>query len=120
MESRRSEFGIGTRTGQNEPSRCALSLLSTKIAAVALLVFGVPILVGLYRYTAKLATFCESRADLLQLLPATALNPSDVLSAALIPQDVDFDKLRKGHLALPDLQSSVTQVTRSGGQHASG
>jgi hypothetical protein len=75
-----------------EPLSFALSLLSQKIGAVALLLFGLQILVSLYRYTAKLADLCESRADFLQVLPEDAAASVDVLKAALLDDRVDFEQ----------------------------
>lgn len=61
-------------TDRDSPFNFALSLLSTKIGAVLLLVFGAQILVSLYRYTLKLASFSDSRADALIMCSEEDLN----------------------------------------------
>ena len=70
---------------RDQPWRYALSLLSTKIGAVALLIFGVQILVSLHYYTARLASTYESRADYLQLLSAKDIQDCKTLKDALLP-----------------------------------
>jgi hypothetical protein len=90
----RSDIDRLPESPTNDPLRYALSLLSTKIGAVAILLFGMRILVSLYRYTAKLGSFYESRADLLQVLPEDAAGSGEVLKAVLLPDNVDFDQPR--------------------------
>jgi hypothetical protein len=70
--------------------------------------FSAQILVGLYRYNAKLATFCESRADLLQMLSVTAVDSVDVLKSTLIPVDVEFDKQRSPRV--PDIAKALADI----------
>jgi len=70
-------------------ARFALSLLSTKIGAVLLLVFGAQILVSLYRYILKLAAFSDSRADVLQLITEKEL-VEEKLSIFLSSDQIEF------------------------------
>jgi hypothetical protein len=73
-------------------AKFALSLLSTKIGAVLLLVFGAQILVMLYRYNIRLGAFSDSRADMLQLADAKTLETRYGLATLLSPDALEFGK----------------------------
>ena len=74
---------------KDSPFNFALSLLSTKIGAVLLLVFGAQILVSLYRYTLRLASFSDSRADALILHSDKDLD-SEKLKEFLNSDQIEF------------------------------
>ncbi|MDG1339059.1 hypothetical protein [Thalassobium sp. R2A62] len=68
-----------------------LATLFTRISVLLILVFLVQILVGLYRYSLRLAAFYDSRGDALVLHGANEISMgkwSDTLS----PADIDFGK----------------------------
>lgn len=71
--------GQDSSNGQN-PFNYALSLISTKIGAVLLLIFGAKILVNLYQYNTRLASFNESRANVLMLLDKQCLDARRIVA----------------------------------------
>jgi hypothetical protein len=67
------------------------SEVTTRIGSVIILLFLVQILVPLYRYNTRLAYFLDARADILALLPETALTVEQLI-AVLAPEAIDFGK----------------------------
>lgn len=71
-----------------------ITAISTRIGAVILLVFLVQILVPLYRYVMRLASFYEARADTIEFLigVGTPVNHRqfDMIARAFSPDGIDF------------------------------
>ncbi len=68
--------------------------VGTKIGIVTLVIFLVKILLTTYRYSTRLATFNESRADLFAALPADAILTAETLKKMLSPDRVvEFDEV---------------------------
>lgn len=80
-----------TTTGQSE-TIYLVSVLSTKIGSALMLLFLVQILVTLYRYNVRFASFCDARADALQLLITSEGIPLGEVIALLAPDKLDFGK----------------------------
>jgi hypothetical protein len=84
------ESGTKASSETDQPfANYALSLLSTKIGAVMLLVFGAQILVSLYRYLIRLAAFSDSRADTMMLIHENELS-FEKLADFLNPDQIEF------------------------------
>ena len=77
------------------------TLLSTKIGTTVLLLFLVQILVTLYRYNIRLASFYDSRADILQLVKGDGDNTMPSLASILAADRVEFGKVVPPHEANP-------------------
>jgi hypothetical protein len=60
-----------------------VSTLSTKIGSILLLIFLVQLLSSLYRYHIRLAVFCDSRADFLQMLSSSFSLSGEALATFL-------------------------------------
>jgi hypothetical protein len=90
-----------------------LGVISTRVGIVVLGVFLVQILVSLYRYTARLASFYDAKADALGLLPSTEGVGLRVLDQILTPASLDFGSVkplsdRVVEAALKKLQQDVS------------
>lgn len=69
-----------------------LSTTITRIGAVLLLIFGVQILIGFYRYNLKLAAFYDARADALELLDENSLSDIQSVVEAFSPDKIEIGK----------------------------
>lgn len=74
-----------------------ISSAFTRIGSIIILLFLVKILIPLYKYNIKLASYYDARADALKLLwidlsGGDPLNTFIQLTPALTPQDIDFSK----------------------------
>ena len=69
-----------------------VSTLSTRIGAMLLIIFLVQILVNLYRYSTRLASFYEGRADALEIAPSPSAAGFTELIHAISPDNLDFGK----------------------------
>ncbi|MDP5215784.1 hypothetical protein Q5Y75_01000 [Ruegeria sp. 2205SS24-7] len=69
-----------------------VSTLSTRVGAMLLIIFLVQILVNLYRYNTRLASFYEGRADALEIAPSPAASGFTELIHAISPDNLDFGK----------------------------
>lgn len=87
----------GTSTHQNIFDQNQLSVLisaiATRVGAIVLLLFLIKILVPLYRYNVKLASYYDARADALQmglLEGRYTLQSFETLAVILTPAKIDF------------------------------
>ena len=62
----------------------------TRFGAVLLLIFGVQILVQLYKYNVRLAAFYEAQADAIELGDPTEIESFRQLVNVLSPNHIDF------------------------------
>ncbi|MBO6521655.1 MAG: hypothetical protein JJ900_14805 [Rhodospirillales bacterium] len=69
-----------------------LSSLGTRAALIVLLLFLVQILVTLYRYNMRLASFYDARIDALKLAGSTNVKVLGELVSHLSPEQLDFGK----------------------------
>lgn len=69
-----------------------VSLLSTKIGSAITLLFLVQLLVYLYRYTVRLASFYDSRADILSIMKPDENLTLKKLNELLISENIGFGK----------------------------
>ena len=69
-----------------------LTTLSTRIGSVLLLIFLVQILLSVYRYSIRLETYYEARADALMLYNGSDEEQLERLVAALSPEKIEFGK----------------------------
>lgn len=67
-----------------------VQVLGTKVGSVLLLLFLVRVLINLYRYNMRLASFYDSRADVLQLVGASPEFTSEHLIRAMGTEQFDF------------------------------
>ena len=72
-----------------------VSAIATRVGAIVLLLFLVKILVPLYRYNIKLASYYDARADVLELIGPglredKAYDTLAKLTSALTPEGIDF------------------------------
>lgn len=88
----RIEENLSLLSPSKSPTVFLVSTLSTKIGSVLLLIFLVQHLSSLYRYNIRLAVFCDSRADLLQMLtPSFRLGADAMASFLSTEQAVGID-----------------------------
>lgn len=71
------------------------ALVFGRIVAVALLLFLVQIVNGIYRYNKKMAGFYSGRADALELFALNEENDISKLASILSPDNIDFGKQPK-------------------------
>ncbi|MDO6477252.1 hypothetical protein Q4520_17665 [Alteromonas sp. 1_MG-2023] len=69
-----------------------LNTTITRIGAVLLLIFGVQIFIGFYRYNLKLAALYDARADVLELLDESSLSNIQSVVEALSPDNIEIGK----------------------------
>jgi hypothetical protein len=86
-----SRYDSARSTSQSD-STYLVSVVSTKLGSALILLFLVQILVTLYRYNVRFASFCDSRADVLQLLTTSQHIPMEKVVALLAPDKLDFGK----------------------------
>jgi hypothetical protein len=79
-------------TSSQSDSTYLVSVVSTKLGSALILLFLVQILVTLYRYNVRFASFCDSRGDVLQLLTTSEHIPLEKVVALLAPDKLDFGK----------------------------
>src|SRR5207248_1589160 len=96
------------RTSTNDKNQTAyvLTVLSTKVGSALMLLFLIQILVSLYRYNTKVASFYDGRADALQLV---ALDDIDILSA--VSSILSTDKLDFGKMPATPMQHAL-EITK--------
>jgi prefoldin subunit 5 len=70
----------------------AISAIATRIGTIILILFLVQILVPLYRYNTRLATYYEARADALLLVDLGQESNLEKLVSLLSPDTLDFSK----------------------------
>lgn len=75
-----------------ESSFVFISAIINKVGSIVILLFFVQIIVNLYRYNAKLATFYESRADALGLVENLNGIKYEKLLTMVYPNSFGFDK----------------------------
>lgn len=63
----------------------------TRLGSVLLLIFGVRILVMLYKYNVRLAAFYSAQADALELIPGSDIDNFSKLVRVLSPDHLDFE-----------------------------
>lgn len=85
-----------------------ISFISTKIGSVLMLVFLTQILVQLYRHNIRLASFCESRADVLQLH-----SKADDLDLKKLFELLNTDKLDFGKTPIPPTKQALDLLQKS-------
>jgi hypothetical protein len=78
----------------SEALRETIASLATRVGAVFLLVFLVQILVSLYRYNIRLASYYDARADALQLSNRSAGEEFAKLVLVLSPENLEFGRSR--------------------------
>ena len=89
-----------------------IASLSTRVGAVLLLIFLVQILVTMYRYQVRLASYYDARADALDIAGKSNVNTLIQIIAALSPEGIEFGKVPKspGENAV-DLARNVLKLT---------
>ena len=93
-------------TGEKSQTAYVLTVLSTKVGSALMLLFLIQILVSLYRYNTKVASFYDGRADALQLV---ALDDIDILSA--VSSILSTDKLDFGKMPATPMQHAL-EITK--------
>ena len=80
-----------------------------RIGAVLLLIFGIQILVTLYKYNTRLAAYYDARADALELVGENDEHVLETLVRALSPESLDFSVLPQSPTRdIADLAKSVS------------
>jgi len=69
-----------------------ISTMATRIGTIVLLLFLVQILVPLYRYNTKLASYYDARADALTLIDLSNDTDLEKLTSIISPDTLDFSK----------------------------
>jgi hypothetical protein len=103
------------RRSKESATQTILSSLSTRIGSVLLLVFLVQILSGLYRYSARMAAHCESRADALVLDPKVSARELAAALALLAPDYIDFGKAPESPLG--EVRSILEKAIAASSSH---
>jgi cbb3-type cytochrome oxidase subunit 3 len=84
---------IAASAGEKNQTAYLLTVLSTKIGSALMLLFLIQILVSLYRYNTRVASFYDGRADTLQLVPIDQIDNLCAVCSILSPDKVDFGKM---------------------------
>ena len=85
--------GLGSNPGKNWERSALIDLTLMRIASMTILFFLVQLLVRLYQYNLRLASFLDSRADAVLLARTFASResiPFDDLVRSMAPDDYDF------------------------------
>jgi hypothetical protein len=82
-------------SADSDPQAVIISTLTTRVGVIFLLIFLVKILVSMYRYSIKLASQYDGRADLLQCLPANEILDFEKLILLTTTENIDFSKQDK-------------------------
>jgi len=70
-----------------------ISTISTRLGSVLLLIFLVQILISVYRYSVRLQSYYNARADALLIANSTDANELQQIIAALSPEGIHFGKM---------------------------
>lgn len=84
---------IGMRPDGSGDTAVLLSALSTRIGSLLVLVFLVQILVNLYRYNIRLASYFDARADVFEIVSSGEGESVETLVRVLSPENLDFGKM---------------------------
>lgn len=83
---------IEQTSGSNERLLYFLSTMSTRIGSILLLIFLVQILLSVYRYSVRLVSYYEARADALLLYGGSDAGQLQMFVATLSAEKVEFGK----------------------------
>ena len=85
---------LAERARESVRTPVLISTLATRVGALSILVFLVPILINLYRYNFRLSAFFDGRADALEALSLPKIGKLTLvdLAVALSPDNLDFGK----------------------------
>jgi hypothetical protein len=98
-------------------TREAVASLSTRVGSIFILLFLVQILVSLYRYNIRLASYYDARADALQLASDTRSEEFFKLVLILSPEHLEFGRFRT---PLNELAKYVREYTSGGKEKKEG
>ncbi|HEX8458643.1 MAG TPA: hypothetical protein VF656_15210 [Pyrinomonadaceae bacterium] len=93
--SRRTEEALNNlvnRSGTNEQLLFFLSTITTRLGSVFLLIFLVQILLSVYRYSIRLVSYYEARADALLLYNGSDAEQLQTLVSTLAAERIEFGK----------------------------
>lgn len=93
--SRRTEEALNnfiSRSGTNEQLLFFLSILSTRVGSIFLLIFLVQILLSVYRYSIRLVSYYEARADALLLYNGSDAEQLQKFVSTLAAERIEFGK----------------------------